>query len=180
MPIAFCASVNALNQCIAQLPPALSCTTVVLEGGPVDLASVSQSAAIVLEVGSPSSPSYQALIDSAVSRLAKQGKFILFGPSIVTGMPLVLTEVTSSHGAQAIHHIGSLRGSQDAEALLQRHELRLLLLDGDVYAWYEPEKADLRIEGSGCAVVMQKNAAAGNKPAAVEINVLTSGMGQHW
>jgi hypothetical protein len=180
MPIVFCATLNALNQCIAQLPPATPCTTVVIEGGLPDLASMPHGAALVLEAGSPSSPSYQELIESAVSRLAKQDNVILLGPSIVAGMLSVLTEVPPSRGAQVTHHIGSLRGSQDVESLLQRHELRLLLLNGDVYAWYDPEKADLRIEGSGCAILMQKNAAAGNKPAAVEINVLTPGMRQHW
>lgn len=180
MPIAFCATANALDRCIAQLPPGTACVTIVIFDELPALSPAQEWATIVLEAGSTWSPSYQALIESAVSILAKQGKSMILAPSIVAGMLLALTGLTQSRGAQTTHHICSLRSSQDVGSLLQAQELRLLMLDGDVYAWYEPEQEYLSVNGSGCAVVMLKHAAAGNESAAAEVNVLAPGMEQHW
>jgi hypothetical protein len=112
--------------------------------------------------------------------LAKQDKLLILGPSIVSAMLLALPELALSPAAQGIHHVCSLRTTHHVRPLLQAVELRLLMLDGDAYAWYEPKQGYLRLNGNGYGVILAKKPIAGNSPAAVEINVLAAGMGQHW
>jgi hypothetical protein len=180
MAIAFCATAQAFHQCLAQLPPAASYATYVCQGDALDFTSLQECTTVVLEATSTSSPAYHVSLEKAVSMLSNQGKCVILSPSIVANMVLALSGLAASTGVEPVHYVGSLCNSCDVAPLLQAAELRLLLLDGNVYAWYIPEQQHLRLEGAGCAVIFTKNAAAGTAPAAVKIDVLTAGSGQHW
>ena len=179
MSIAFCATAKALTQCLAQLPPTVSYTTFVCSDEPLDLAPLQPCAAVLLEAGS-SSPSYQTAVGHAVSMLSIQDKSVILAPSIIGDTVLALPALVPFPGVQVTHYICNLRTSRDVGPLLQGSELRLLMLDGDVYARYEVKQGYLSMHGAGCGVVFTKNAAAGKVPAAVEISVLTPGSGLHW
>jgi hypothetical protein len=180
MSIAFCATAKALTQCLAQLPPTVSYTTFVSRHEPLDLAPLQPYATVLLEAGSTSSPSYQTAVGHAVSMLSIQDKSVILAPSIIGDTVLALPALVPFPGVQVTHYICRLRNSRDAEPLLQASGLRLLMLDGDVYAWYEVKQGYLSIHGAGCGVVFTRNTAAGILPAAVEISVITSGSGLYW
>ena len=162
MSIAVCATAEALTQCLAQLPPTVSYTTFVCRHEPLDLAPLQPCAAVLLEAGSTLSPSYQTAVGHAVSMLAIQDKSVILAPSIIGDTVLALPELAPFPGVQVTHYICSLRTSRDVGPLLQASELRLLMLDGDVYAWYKVKQGYLSLHGAGCGVVFTKNAAAGN------------------
>jgi hypothetical protein len=42
--------------------------------------------------------------------------------------------------------------------LLSHPDVRMLLLDGDVFAWYDAAKGALHIGGRGCAVLLTRKA----------------------
>ena len=169
-------STSAWRSC--RLPPLYA--TFVCHEETLDFTSLQEYTTVVLEATTPSSRSYHALLENAVSMLSKQDKRIILSPSIVANMVLALSWLAPSAGVQPTRSVGCLCTSQDVRQLLQAAELRLLLLDGDVYAWYTPEQQYLHLAGAGCAVIFTKNAAAGTLPAPVEIDVLTPDGGHHW
>jgi hypothetical protein len=184
MVLAFCATPRALALCLATLPPAVLPVTLpcaapdAVEAG---IAQLPAGAAVLLEREAPDSLSYQAAAAYAVSMLSKQTEFVILAPSLLAPGLLALD-------AAGPCHAGCLHTAAAVTPLLASPAVRLLLLDGDAFAWYEQTVGVLRVGGQGCAVLVrgpvQAEGLAGrlapSLAAGVTLDVLGPGAATSW
>lgn len=208
MALAFCATSHALTLCRATLPPAVLCATFACTtpaAVAAELAHLPAGAIVLLERGAADTTSYQAAAALAVSMLSKQTEFVILGPSLLADAPIAVENLGSGDlqpgpagalPAQAEvgpRHVGCLAAAVDLAPLLSHPGVRVLLLDGDVFAWYDAAKGALHIGGKGCAVLLTRKAhlaaAAGSADsqlrldslvAAVTLDVLAPGATTSW
>jgi hypothetical protein len=184
MPIAFCASAQALAACLAQHAPAadphiVHCETVWQEGNDAAPTSVQERAVIQLEA-SPLLPlSYQVSLVKVVSMLAIESKLVLVGPSLMRrGVLPFGISVDDASAARAVL-ICTLEAAPRWDVVLRSGATRLVLLSGDVFALYEPAGATLTACGHGSLIMIGETKAPGNVPAAL-VDVLVEGMSVSW